>query len=45
MIKTRALAATLTAGAIAALVAVLPAHGQDPAGIRTLTYTSTEKGG
>ena len=31
MIKTRALAAALTAGAIAALVAVLPAHGQDTA--------------
>jgi hypothetical protein len=45
MIKTRALAAALTAGAIAALVAVLPAHGQDPAGTRTLTFTSTEKGG
>ena len=45
MIKTPALPAALTAGAIAALVAVLPAHGQDTAQARTLTFTSTEKGG
>ena len=29
MTKTRTLAAAITAGAIAALAAVLPAHGQD----------------
>jgi hypothetical protein len=45
MIKIPALAAALTAGTIAALAAVLPAHGQDPAGTRTLTFTSTQKHG
>lgn len=45
MIKTGTLAAALTAGTIAALIAVLPAHGQDPPGARTLTFTSTEKQG
>lgn len=45
MIKTGALAAALTAGTIAALVAVLPAQGQDPTGERTLTFTSTQARG
>jgi hypothetical protein len=45
MIKTATLTVALTAGTIAALVAVLPAHGQDPTGARTLTFTSTEKQG
>ena len=45
MIKIRALPATLAAGAIAALAAVLPAHGQDSAQTRTLTFTSAEKHG
>ena len=45
MIRTATLAATLTAGTIAALVAVLPAQGQDQPGTRTLTFTSTEKQG
>lgn len=45
MITTRTLATALTAGAIATLAAVLPAQGQDPAGTRTLTFTSTEKHG
>ncbi|MGH2967973.1 MAG: hypothetical protein ACRDK0_02735 [Solirubrobacteraceae bacterium] len=44
MIKSRALA-VLAAGTIAAIVAVLPAQGQDPAGTRTLEFTSTEKQG
>ena len=45
MIKTGTLAAALTAGTIAALAAVLPAQGQDSAGVRTLTFTSTQKHG
>jgi hypothetical protein len=45
MIKTRTLVTTVTAGAIATLVAVLPAQGQDPTGDRILTFTSTEKQG
>jgi hypothetical protein len=45
MIKNGALAAALSAGAIATLVAVLPAQGQAPTGARTLTFTSTEKHG
>ena len=45
MTKTGPLAAALAAGTIAALAAVLPAHGQDPTGARTLTFTSTETPG
>jgi hypothetical protein len=45
MSKSGTLAAALTAGTIAALVAVLPAQGQDATGARTLTFTSTEKQG
>ena len=45
MIKTRVLAAALTAGALGALVAVLPAHGQDAVGPRTLVFTTVEKHG
>jgi hypothetical protein len=45
MNKTGTLAAALTAGTIAALVAVLPAQGQDQPGTRTLTFTSTETQG
>jgi hypothetical protein len=43
MIKTATLAAALSAGAIATLVAVMPAQGQSPTGARTLTLTSAEK--
>jgi hypothetical protein len=42
MSKTRVAAAALTAGAIAATVAVLPAHGQ---ATRTLVFASVQKGG
>lgn len=45
MTRTGALAAALAAAATAALVAVLPANGQDPAGLRHLTFTSTQKAG
>ena len=45
MIRTRVLAAALTAGALGALVAVLPAHGQDAVGPRTLVFTTVEKHG
>jgi hypothetical protein len=40
--RNQTLAAALTAGATATLVAVLPAQGQDP-GTRTLTFSSIEK--
>jgi hypothetical protein len=45
MTKTRTLAATIAAGTIATLAAVLPAHGQDAPGPRTLTVTTTEQHG
>jgi hypothetical protein len=45
MIRIGVLAAGLTAGTIAATVAVLPAEGQDPPGTRTLTFTSTQRQG
>jgi Allene oxide cyclase barrel like domain len=43
--KTGTLAAALAAGAIAAIVAVLPAQGQRPTDMRTLKFISTEKQG
>ena len=45
MIKTAPLAAALATGTIAALVTVMPAHGQDQPDTRSLIYTSTEKQG
>jgi hypothetical protein len=40
--KTAALAAALTAAALAGVAGVLPAQGQDPAATRTLTFASTQ---
>lgn len=47
MTRTRALAAALTAGAIATAVAVIPAeghhsYGHDPMATQTLTFTATQ---
>jgi hypothetical protein len=42
VIKTASISAALTAAAVAAGIAVLPASGQSPTGARTLTYVATQ---